>query len=776
MVGWHQWIPSLRAALIASGAAVLGSASPAQSATAEEQHAFFEEKVRPLLISRCYDCHSAGEGAKIKGGLRLDHREGWVRGGDSGPALIPGDAGQSLLVRAVRYRDPDLQMPPKKKLDTTELEILEAWIAGGAFDPRDEAPSAHDLEPEEKEIDYAAERDFWSFQSPDDPALPGESSRDAWTANGIDALLLSHWKARGRAPAPEAHEHQIVRRLAFALTGLPPSVLDLPVESFSSRPDARERYIDRLLASPRYGERWGRHWLDVARYADSNGMDENKAYVQAFRYRDYVVESFNSDLPFDAFTVEQLAGDLLADATMAQKVATGYLSVGPKMLACDDPQKMRMDIVDEQIDTTGRTFLGMTFGCARCHDHKFDPIAIEDYYGLAGIFMSTKTLVNYKVVAQWHEYDYTPSEIQAAYKEMEDLRKKSDNKKLDQAARDQAKERLKALEESTPPRTKVMGVTENEITNAKVHFRGNYLTLGEETTRQVPVLFQREPIEPAPPSQSGRLQLAEWIASPSNPLTARVLVNRLWRWHFGMGIVPSTENFGKLGSAPRDLPLLDHLAHELVRGDWSIKRLQRTIAASSRYSLSSTPPDDAQQIDLNKELPSYHPRQRLDAESLRDSLLGLAATLNLTMHGQLLRDQPGKYVNSSHLDNYFNTPRRSVYLPIIRSGLYGSFVAFDMADPSAPNGNRRQSVVAPQSLYLMNSEDVRSAAQALAERLPETAASNRLQTLYQALLHRSPTPAEIERAQRFLDAYSGSSPWPALVRVLFASNEFLYLD
>lgn len=758
---------------------VLGVATGGSS-VAEDAANHFEQHVRPLLIDRCYACHSAEPEAKIKGGLRLDHRGGWERGGDSGPAVVPGRVEDSLLIQAVRYRDPELQMPPKQKLSLEEIAVLERWVAQGAYDPREvpvDAKEAHAAE-EAPAFDLEEERAFWSFQPVKSPPIPGGEAKESWARAPLDAFLLRHWRGRQAVPTEaETSPAVMERRLSDAFTGLPPRVIQLPREE-RDVDDARERMVDRLLASPRYGERWGRHWLDVARFADSNGMDENMAYVEAYRYRDYVIDAFNADVPFDRFVTEQLAGDLLPGSGMREKVATGFLAIGPKMLACDDPQKMRMDVVDEQVETTGRAFLGMTFGCARCHDHKFDPVSIEDYYGLAGIFKSTKTLVDYRVVAKWHEYDLTPKEVREAHEKIDQLRKRAANKKLEPEEREASKAELEAWLARTPPRVKVMGVTENEVANARVHFRGNYMTLGEETPRQVPVVFQTTPVarEEAPSEESGRLQLARWIGARDNPLTARVMVNRLWRWHFGKGIVPSTDNFGKLGVPPRDQALLDHLAGELVWGDWSIKRVQRLLATSARYGMRVRPVDAESGEDLDRFLPAYHMRRRLSAESLRDGLLGLGGQLDLTMHGQLSEDQAGKYVNGSKLERYHETPRRSVYLPIIRSGLYASFVAFDMADPSVANGNRRESVVAPQSLYLMNGEQVHEAAAGLAQGLSGSEAEARLEALYERVLNRPPETGETQRALAFLGGYKGEDAWAALARVLFASNEFLYLN
>ena len=736
-----------------------------------DQGAYFETHVRPLLVAHCYECHSAEEGSKIKGGLRLDHREGWQVGGDSGAALIPGNSRDSLLIKAVHYRDPELQMPPKKKLAKADIAVLERWISEGAYDPRETAnPSPP---PPTAERDLETERAFWSFQTPHSPAIPTPQTKE-WAKTPLDAFLLDQWERRGASPAPETSQASLTRRLTDTLTGLPPAALDYPEEE--DRPDARERLTDRLLASPRYGERWGRHWLDVARYADSNGMDENKAYTNAWRYRDYVISAFNADMPFDQFAIEQLAGDLLPQSGMSHKVATGFLSVGPKMLACDDPEKMRMDIVDEQVDTTGRAFLGMTFGCARCHDHKFDPVSIEDYYGLAGIFKSTKTLVNYKVVAQWHTYDLSPEDVKSAHREIEKLRKQSKNKKLDDDARRNAKAALETLEAKTAAKTLIMAVTEDDVADVPVHLRGSYQTLGKSTPRQIPVVFQSTPVPKPNNKQSGRMELAQWIGSTNNPLTARVLANRLWRWHFGKGVVTSTDNFGKLGAAPRHKALLDHLARELVWGDWSIKRVQRLLVTSARYSMSSSGGYEPSEVDPYAVMPSQHERQRLSAESLRDALLAHADQLDLSMGGQLLKDKPGAYVNRSSLNDYLENPRRAVYMPIVRSALYDAFVAFDMADPSAPNGDRRDSVVAPQALYMMNSELVHQAANRIAGTRPNSSDAGVINHFYRKLLNRQATPNEHRQATLFLESYAEDDAWSAFVRVILASNEFLYLD
>ena len=403
---------------------------------------FFETKIRPVLATHCYKCHSAqaAKAQKLKGGLRLDFREGWERGGESGPVLVPGDPEASLLIGAIRYTDADLQMPPDGKLPASVIADFEAWVKMGAPDPRDEAAAD---KPARAAIDLEEARKFWAFQTPVEPVIPDVDGDDArFIRSPLDRLVLAPLLEAGLRPASPADRRTLIRRVTYDLTGLPPSSAE--VESFVSdaRLDAYERLVDRLLASPRHGERWGRHWLDVARYADSNGLDENLAYSHAFRYRDYVIRSFNADRPYDRMLLEQIAGDLLVDEPGADvnevRIATGFLSLGPKMLACDDGRKMQLDIVDEQVDTVCRATMALTMSCARCHDHKFDPLSTEDYYALAGIFKSTKTMENFKVVAQWHEYEVATEE------ERERLRRHQEEEKAKE--REQEKIRRRALD------------------------------------------------------------------------------------------------------------------------------------------------------------------------------------------------------------------------------------------------------------------------------------------------------------------------------------------
>ena len=372
---------------------------------------FFEKNVRPVFVQRCFGCHGAG--ASPMGGLRLDSRESILHGGGRGAAIVAGKPNESLLIKALQQTDETLKMPPGKKLSDPDIAFIAQWIAMGA--PWGGSASLSAEAPAKK---------YWAFVPPKDPALP-HVKNSSWVKSPIDAFVLAGLEGKNLTPAPPASKRELIRRATFDLTGLPPTPEEVQAFLDDQNPDAFAHLIDRLLASPHYGERWGRHWLDVARYADSNGLDENLVYRNAYRYRDYVIQAFNKDKPYDQFVREQLAGDLLPEApdlqtTFERWTATGFLSLGAKMLAEDDPAKMEMDIVDEQMDTASRAFMGLTVGCARCHDHKFDPIPQADYTALGGIFKSSKTMENFKVVATWHEYVLAPPEDRARLQELLD--------------------------------------------------------------------------------------------------------------------------------------------------------------------------------------------------------------------------------------------------------------------------------------------------------------------------------------------------------------------
>ena len=620
----------------------------------------------------------------------------------------------------------------------------------------------------------------WAYAPVENPELPKVDTAD-WTREEMDFFVLAGIEKRDYLPTKPATKRTLIRRAYLDLHGLPPSTSRIEAFLSDERPDAWGRLIDELLQSPRYGERWGRHWLDVARYADTNGMDEDIAHPSAWRYRDYVIRSFNKDKPFDRFIVEQLAGDLLPAKGLVQKreqiVGLGFLSVGPKMLACDDPDKMRRDIVDEQMDTMGRAFLGMTIGCARCHDHKIDPISIKDYYGLAGIFMSTKTLTKYSVVAEFHEHDLTKEEHQKKWLEVRRLEGEQKKKETPKDKKDKLAEEITALKKGLPAPFKVMGVTEYPTQDVKVHLRGDYLTLGEEVPRGVPAIWTEGEKVAMPEKQSGRLELARWIASANNPLTARVIVNRLWRWHFGRGIVPTPDNFGGLGEKPTHPKLLDHLARKFVESGWSVKSMHRLMMNSATYRQSAEADLALVEYDPENKLFARWQRRRVESEVVRDSILMKANRLDLDMGGSMLVVQPNKYVNQGKLTEHSMVPRRTVYLPVYRSSGYDGQKAFDTADPAVSNGNRRTSTVAGQALYLMNSELMHASSKALADFVISKASDNRPAWMIKHVFGRDPTKDESARGITFVESYGDEkAALAAFARVLLSSNEFLYME
>lgn len=620
----------------------------------------------------------------------------------------------------------------------------------------------------------------WAYAPVENPELPKVDTAD-WTREEMDFFVLAGIEKRDYLPTKPATKRTLIRRAYLDLHGLPPSTSQIEAFLSDERSDAWGRLIDELLQSPRYGERWGRHWLDVARYADTNGMDEDIAHPSAWRYRDYVIRSFNKDKPFDRFIVEQLAGDLLPAKDLVQKreqiVGLGFLSVGPKMLACDDPDKMRRDIVDEQMDTMGRAFLGMTIGCARCHDHKIDPISIKDYYGLAGIFMSTKTLTKYSVVAEFHEHDLTKEEHQKKWLEVRRLEGEQKKKETPKDKKDKLAEEITALKKGLPAPFKVMGVTEYPTQDVKVHLRGDYLTLGEEVPRGVPAIWTEGEKVAMPEKQSGRLELARWIASADNPLTARVIVNRLWRWHFGRGIVPTPDNFGGLGEKPTHPKLLDHLARKFVESGWSVKSMHRLMMNSATYRQSAEADLALVEYDPENKLFARWQRRRVESEVVRDSILMKANRLDLDMGGSMLVVQPNKYANQGKLTEHSMVPRRTVYLPVYRSSGYDGQKAFDTADPAVSNGNRRTSTVAGQALYLMNSELMHASSKALADFVISKASDNRPAWMIKHVFGRDPTKDESARGITFVESYGDEkAALAAFARVLLSSNEFLYME
>jgi len=781
---------------------------------------FFEKKIRPLFAEHCYECHGPDE---QESELRLDGYDGILRGGKGGPSVVPGKAEASLLITAVRYIDADLQMPPDDKLEDAQIADLVTWINLGAPHPDagklGKMPSAT---ARQGGLDETAAQ-HWAFQPPVEPVLPAVKN-STWPRSPIDVFVLHRLEESGLAPMPAADRHMLIRRATFDLIGLPPTLEEIEAFVNDQAPGAFARVVDRLLASPHYGPRWGRHWLDVARYADSNGLDENAAQANAWRYRDYVIESLNADKPFNLFVKEQLAGDLLASddpqIRNQQLIATGFLSLGPKVLAEPDKTKMEMDIIDEQIDTLGKTFLGLTLGCARCHDHKFDPITTKDYYALAGIFKSTHTMDSFKTIAHWHENDLFDKvyERKKSEHEAQVAAKQSSVDQLIAAATSALQEQLGAsaalpakpeesfpaetrtqlkksreeiakLKKTPPPPPSAMGVKEGSPVDLAVHIRGNHLTLGDIVPRGLPKVFADTPAVLS--KQSGRLALAQWVAADSNPLTARVLVNRVWRWHFGRGLVETTDNFGLMGKAPSNPELLDWLTITFQRDGWSIKQLHRRIMLTATYQLGNQYDPKSAEVDQQNELFWRARIQRLEAETLRDAYLSVSGQLDSTMGGPSIATKNYTLVfnHTSKDETKYDEHRRSVYLPVIRNHLHDSFTLFDYNDASTSNGNRNTSTVASQALYLMNSEFLEQISGQLAKRalsIKSTDEAEQIRWLYLTALSRPATNEEISLAKQYLERFVQleddnnqetklQEAWQLVCQALLISNEFVYV-
>ncbi len=847
---------------------------------------FFEQKVRPLLVDKCYSCHSvdAQKNKKLKAGLFLDTRAATLKGGDTGPALLPGKPDESLLIKAVRYTDSDLRMPPKTKLTDAEIRIFEEWVKMGAPDPRDDdgTPAA----PKPQPVDIEAGRKHWAFQPVRDPAPPKLSDESRLEIQGdLDRFIREPQQAWGLKSPRRADKRTLIRRATYDLTGLPPTPAEIDAFLADESSGAFEKVVDRLLSSPRYGERWGRHWLDVVRYADSNGLDENVCHGNAWRYRDFVIASFNEDKPFDQFVMEQIAGDLMerespgsespgsespgtAVPGLSRLTALGFLAMGPKVLAEVDKTKMEMDIIDEQIDTIGRSMLGLTLGCARCHDHKFDPITMADYYGLAGIFKSTRTMEDFKTIAKWWENPISSPQDhakQSKYEKEVAAKKAAIQARVDKANADllqklksaaekaaanaasvppfsgvpegprannanaanptpvaanpapspapspappatiklpdkpedhyetgtkdelkKLRDELAKLEKEKPELPAVMGVTEGKPTDLALHLRGSHLTLGKVVPRQFPVVVSGDKQQPIGADRSGRLELARWIASRDNPLTARVMVNRVWRWHFGRGIVRTPDNFGKLGEVPTHPQLLDWLATRFIEDGWSIKKLHRRIMLSHTYQQSSEHDAETARLDPDNRLYSRAPIRRLEAEAIRDGILFVSGRLDTNMGGPGIthvKNREFLFDHTSKDGTRYDTTRRSVYLPVVRNHLYDFFELFDFPDSAVPQGDRPTTTVAPQALLAMNSPLIWESAGKMADEIIAGSDEAVLHKLFVTLIGRPPTASETKRNEVWMkyvkpgagDKSAHKRAWQTYIQTLLVSNEFMYV-
>ncbi len=752
-----------------------------------EELEFFEKNIRPLFVENCYKCHSA-QSEKLKGGLRLDTREGLLKGGDSGPAIVPGDPEKSRLIKAVRYGDKNLQMPPKdKKLSEGQVASLVAWVKMGAPDPRvTDAPATETIADKAKT--------WWAFHPVRKPEPRGGPD------HAIDAFIDDQLEAVGVEKAPPADRRSLLRRATFDLTGLPPTPAEMASFLADNSPGAFARVVDRLLSSAAYGQCWARHWLDVARYADYHDPDAKARTascepLEAWRYRDWVVESFNRDLRFDQFIVHQIAGDLLPSPTGEPiysdgLIATAFLANGAWDRGDADKEKMVSDMVDDQIDTVGKAFLGLTLGCARCHDHKFDPVSNEDYYGLAGIFYSTHFMESLGAKGgeiTLKRVPLVPRDV-AAKRDGQMLQLEAIKGKL--AALDKLsppvatnhperliliKERDALQSESAPAYPVAMTVQEGgmpgglfpNIQDVPIHIRGSYTKLGSVVPRRLPTFFAGQSQQPLT-NGSGRRELAAWIASKENPLTARVIVNRVWQWHFGEGLVRTANNFGLRSEPPTHPALLDWLAAQFVEDGWSLKALHRRIMLSSAYQRSSATPRSQFAKDPENRWLGRFSAHRLEAEAIRDAMIFVSGRLDLAGGGPAGAD--------------LGALRRSLYIQTARWDRSNFATLFDAANPDASVEKRTVSTVAPQALLLLNNEFVLTQAQELARRLIRegpTDESARIDWAYQLLYGRL-ARSEERAISRQLLAKSGEpeaeSAWSGLAQVLLCANEFIYVD
>lgn len=773
---------------------------------------FFEKRIRPILSDNCYSCHAAD--TKAAGGLRVDDLNGLLLGGDEGPAVVRGDAEKSLLLQRINHADPKKRMPRESDALTAEqIADLTKWIQDGAAWPAEKIPSY--IGKDRGKYDELR-KSHWAWQKVTNPVLPSVKD-ESWSRSDLDRFVLGKLEEKGLPPVADASAEVWIRRVTFDLTGLPPSPEEISAFVKDSSGEARAAVVDRLLASPSFGERWGRHWLDVARYGESTGPSRNIPYPHAWKYRDYVLDAVNRDVPFDRFIKEQIAGDLLAAESSSEKdrllTATGFLALGVKDVNQRFKVRFLMDNVDEQIDTVTRSTLGLTVSCARCHDHKFDPVPTTDYYSLAGIFTSTDDCagVRNKMGGGGLDY-YDPSmlvrlssdvppppedkvkELQAqldqAKKEWDEIRgtpeglkRNANGQPVQRAFRvkyEKAQGDLLALTDPAAQGFAVHGVREGKtIADTQVRIRGEAERLGPDAPRGFLTAFEVPGAPAVDAKQSGRLQLAEWITSPANPLTARVAVNRIWAHLFGEGIVTTVDNFGVNGDVPSHPELLDYLANRFIEKEWSVKTLVKEIVLSRAYGLGGDAPAAHVNEDPANRLVWRHSPRRMSAEEVRDSILAVSGKLQFTPPSDAavkelkmieMRDN-GQEAATVHrkADEGLH---RSVYLPLLRGVTPKSLEAFDPVTQSLVTGRRDATTVPTQALFMLNSSFVRGQALALAQTIPagEQTQPEWIGSVYLRSLGRPPSDAEIERSLGFIRDYeSGYEPLSA-TEPLLADN------
>ena len=756
---------------------------------------FFEKNIRPVLNTQCYSCHSSTS-KDVKGGLSLDTRQGILNGGDSGPSVVPGKIDESILIDYIESGD----MPPDKPLSPEVVNNFKQWVKMGMPDPR--------YKHENRAVELRQARDFWAFKKVKRPPVT------KYEGNVIDGIINEELHDKGVEPVDQADKYTLIRRLYFDLIGLPPS--QEQIKQWCDKEDCYEELVDSLLEDEGFGEKWGRHWLDVARFGESSGQDRNLVSPYAWRYRDYVINSFNNDKPYDEFIKEQIAGDLLPHRNYQEynenQTATGFLTIGTKNIQAQIRQ-FEADRNDDQIDAITRGFLGMTLSCARCHDHKFDPFSQQDYYGVYGLFNNTENLdglyrgnnntgylgdygflVNdeteelykKKKAKEW----LALSKIRNIEQQIESI--KSWNKRATEQQITREIERrekvlaslteqldeeyLKYLDHLEP----VMSVRDKQkMTEPKLAIRGEVNNLGDEVPRRLPEIFSDRP-NLAFENTSGRLQLAEWIADRTNPLTYRVHVNRVWRHLFGKGILDSFDNFGILGGEPTNIELMNYLSSQFVIGKFSNKKLIKTIVMSDAYKRSSKFDENNYKIDPDNIYFWRMNEKRLEAEQIRDSLLFISGKLD-SSHKNISDFQTDIKNPSKDLRKYITETRaRSIYIPSLRDNKIEVLDIFDRPDNSLLNAERSVTTVSTQALFLMNNPKIIALAKEQADEIlernkkmgktmPDILYRNNVNEIFIKFLGRPPTDEETNKSIDFIKQGDNLAKF---IQIIICTGEF----
>jgi len=777
----------------AAALVLLGPAARAQSTA--DREAFFETKIRPVLVGTCFKCHGDDTESGGMGGLRVDSREALLKGGDRGPAIVPGHADRGVLVKALRHEAGlKLKMPPGKKLPAAVVADFVTWINGGAVWAKAAGRP-----------DAFVVRKHWAFQPVKAVSPPPDP--DSWSDNAIDRFIAQRRRAAGLRPVAPADRRALLRRVTFDLVGLPPTPEEMAAFLADDRPDAFARVVERLLASPHYGERWGRYWMDLVRYADTAGDNADYPVPEARLYRDYIIDSFNADKPYDEFVREQLAGDVLAKQGPPERfaertVATTYLGLSRRYLTA--PYEQWHLTLEDAIDTTGRAFLGLTLRCARCHDHKFDPVTREDYYALYGIFASTRFPYagseEFSSMKRPREsfVPLLPGPDAARGEEARKTRLAELEAIFARAGRDRLpsppsyRDELQVLRRTNlpPDLPGAYAVAEGTPTDVTIQLAGDPARSGP-VARRGPPRFLAGKESFVIREGSGRLELARWLTAPENPLFARVMVNRLWQHHFGRGLVATPSNFGLRGEPPTHPALLDWLAAEFVHGGWSVKAMHRLIVLSHTYQLASTNDSADAARDPANVWYWRSDRRRLDAEAVRDALLAAAGHLDTRRPG----DHPFPPITAwgwtqhNPFKDVYPSNHRTVYLMTQRLQRHPFLALFDGPDTNTTTDRRESSTVPLQALFLTNNPFVHEQARGLARRMMTAAPDDgaRIALGYEVVWGRPPALYEVEAGRQYLRRYQEelarlgagerqADAWASLARVLLCANEFIYVD